>query len=57
LDEDIVRTLWLSPDEVRASSARHRSPLVLRCMEDYLAGQRYPLATVFTDVSVMLLNQ
>jgi len=52
LDEGIVRTLWLTPDEVRASAARHRSPLVLRCMEDHLAGQRYPLAVVQTDVSV-----
>jgi 8-oxo-dGTP pyrophosphatase MutT (NUDIX family) len=57
LDTGIVRTLWMSPDEVRASSARHRSPLVLRCMEDYLRGQRYPLETVCTDESVMLLNK
>jgi 8-oxo-dGTP pyrophosphatase MutT (NUDIX family) len=56
LDEGIVRTLWLTPGEIRASTARHRSPLLLRCMEDYLAGQRYPLTTVFTDSSVMLLN-
>ncbi|MDZ4102577.1 MAG: NUDIX hydrolase [Hydrogenophaga sp.] len=52
LDTGIVRTLWLTPDEVRASAARHRSPLVLRCMEDHLAGQRYPLALVQTDPSV-----
>jgi 8-oxo-dGTP pyrophosphatase MutT (NUDIX family) len=56
LDEGIVRTLWLSPDEIRASSARHRSPLLLRCMEDYLAGQRYPLSMVLTDASVTLLS-
>ena len=43
LDNGIVRALWLSPDELRAQSARHRSPLVLRCIEDYLAGKRYPL--------------
>ena len=43
LDEGIVRTLWLTADEIRASVARHRSPLVLRCVEDYLAGRRYPL--------------
>ncbi len=43
LDEGIVRTLWLTPDEIRASAKRHRSPLVLRCVEDYLAGRRYPL--------------
>ena len=52
LDDGIVRTLWLSADEVRASAARHRSPLLLTCMEDYLAGQRYPLNLVTTDGSV-----
>ena len=54
LDAGIVRTLWLTPEEVRASADRHRSPLVLRCMEDYLAGRRYPLALVHTDLSVLL---
>ncbi|KQP12177.1 NUDIX hydrolase [Pseudorhodoferax sp. Leaf267] len=53
LDQGIVRTLWLTPDEVRASADRHRSPLLLRCMEDYLAGRRYPLDLVFTDPSVL----
>ena len=43
LDRDIVRTLWLSPEEIRAERARHRSPQVERCLSDYLAGQRYPL--------------
>ena len=52
LDAGIVRTLWLSPEEVRASTARHRSPLVLRCIEDHLAGRRYPLELVHTDASV-----
>ncbi len=52
LDEGIVRTLWLTPAEIRASAARHRSPLVLQCMENYLAGQRYPLNLVQTDASV-----
>jgi phosphatase NudJ len=56
LDDGIVRTLWLTPDEIRASSARHRSPLLLRCMQDYLAGQRYPLSAVLTDASVLLLT-
>ena len=40
LDTGIVRTVWMSPDEVRASADRHRSPLVLRCIEDHLRGQR-----------------
>lgn len=53
LDQGIVRALWLTPDEIRASAERHRSPLVLRCMEDYLAGRRYPLDLVFTDDSVL----
>jgi phosphatase NudJ len=53
LDTGIVRTLWLTADEVRQSAARHRSPMVLRCMEDYLAGQRYPLELVYTDAAAM----
>jgi len=52
LDTGIVRTLWMTPDEVRASAARHRSPLVVRCMEDHLAGLRHPLSVVFTDPTV-----
>jgi phosphatase NudJ len=52
LDVGIVRTVWLTADEVRASSQRHRSPLLLRCMEDYLAGRRYPLDMITTDPSV-----
>lgn len=54
LDDGIVRTLWMTPDEIRASTARHRSPLVLRCMEDHLLGQRHPLDLVFTDPSVLV---
>ena len=43
LDEGIVEAKWMSPDEIRATQNRHRSPLILRCVEDYLAGKRYPL--------------
>ncbi len=57
LDEGIVRTVWLTADEIRASVDRHRSPLLLRCMEDYLAGCRYPLGMVTTDSSVLLLQK
>ena len=53
LDTGIVRTLWLTPDEIRASAQRHRSPLVLRCMEDHLAGQRFPLDFLYTDPTVI----
>ncbi|MBX3599355.1 MAG: NUDIX hydrolase [Rubrivivax sp.] len=52
LDEGIVRTLWLTHDEVRASAARHRSPLVQRCVDDFVAGQRHPLALLHADASV-----
>lgn len=46
LDRGIVRALWLTPEEVRREQARHRSPQVQRCIEDYLAGPRYPLALI-----------
>ena len=49
LDEGIVRTLWMTLDELRASCERHRSGLVLRCIEDHLAGQRHPLSLVTAD--------
>jgi len=53
LDEGIVRTLWLTPDEIRASKARHRSPLVQKCIEDHLAGRRFPLDLVHADPSLL----
>ena len=56
LDEGIVRCVWLTVDEIRASVDRHRSPLLVQCMEDYLAGRRYPLDMVTTDPSVLLLK-
>ena len=46
LDEGIVRASWMTPEEIRASQAHHRSPLILRCVEDYLAGKRYPLEII-----------
>lgn len=52
LDTGIVRTVWLSPEEVLASRERHRSPLVVRCIADHAAGRRHPLDLVFTDPSV-----
>ena len=52
LDEGIVRSLWMTAVEVRASHAQHRSPLVLRCIEDHLAGRSFPLALVDADNSL-----
>jgi ADP-ribose pyrophosphatase YjhB (NUDIX family) len=44
LDAGIVRTLWLTAQEIAARRAQLRSPLVLRCVEDFLAGQRGDLS-------------
>ena len=52
LDAGIVGTLWLTADEIRANASRLRSPLVLQCMEDYLAGQRFGLELIHTHPSV-----
>lgn len=52
LDEGIVRTLWMTADEIRASKERHRSPLLLRCVEDFLTGKRYPLELIHVDKSI-----
>jgi phosphatase NudJ len=52
LDEGIVRTVWLTADEIRGCVEKHRSPLLLKCMEDYLVGNRFSLELVTTDASV-----
>lgn len=52
LDAGIVRTLWMGLPELRASRARHRSPHVLGCIEDHLAGRRLPLDAITTDATV-----
>ena len=56
LDTGIVRTLWLTPEEIRASTDRHRSHLLVQCMDDYLRGQRYPLELMHTDASVLQMT-
>ncbi len=50
LDQGIVRTLWMDIDAIRASRARHRSPVLLRCIEDHRAGARYPLELLASDL-------
>ena len=52
LDAPIQRTLWMTPDELRACPERHRSPLVMRCIDDHLAGQRAPLHLLHADPSL-----
>jgi 8-oxo-dGTP pyrophosphatase MutT (NUDIX family) len=53
LDTGIVRTLWMTLAELRASKERHRSELVLRCIEDYAAGRSFPLDLVYSHPSVI----
>jgi ADP-ribose pyrophosphatase YjhB (NUDIX family) len=43
LDTDIITTHWLDLDTLKARESELRSPLILRCLRDYQAGQRYPL--------------
>ena len=52
LDDGIVRTLWMTLAELRDCRERHRSPLVLGCIEDYAIGRSYPLGAVTTAASV-----
>ncbi|HEX8789051.1 MAG TPA: NUDIX hydrolase [Telluria sp.] len=52
LDHGILRTLWMTREEIAASQHRHRSPTVLKCVDDYLAGKRTSLDLLYTDFSV-----
>lgn len=44
LDTGIVQALWMTPAELQAAHARHRSPLVWQAVADHLAGRRHPLS-------------
>ena len=46
LDDGILRAVWMTVEEIEACQTRHRSPLVLQCVRDYLAGRRYPLELI-----------
>ena len=52
LDKGILRAVWMTRDEL-AGNERLRSPLVLRCIEDHLTGQRFPLSLIHADVESM----
>lgn len=43
LDTGIERAVWLSRQQIKSQEPRLRSPLVQRCVADYLAGRRFPL--------------
>lgn len=51
LDEGIERTIWMTPDELHDAGTRHRSPLVMRAVRDWLDGQRHPLSMVHQHVA------
>jgi len=46
LDDGIIAARWLALGDIRALAAQHRSPMILRCIEDWQAGKRYPLDLV-----------
>ncbi len=46
LDKGIERAVWLTRDELVAAADRHRSPMVLRCVDDWRSGRRLPLETL-----------
>lgn len=46
LDKEIIRAVWLTREELIAEQARHRSPLVLRCIDDAIAGHSFPLSLI-----------
>ena len=46
LDHGIERVLWLEPAELQQRVHELRSPLVLQCIDDYLAGTRISLSII-----------
>ena len=57
LDDGIVRTLWLTLDELKATAALHRSPVVLQSIQDYLRGQRFDASLIQADPSIYTVPQ
>ena len=43
-DDDVIAVNWYQLNEIIARQKEHRSSLVLRCINDYLAGNEFPLA-------------
>lgn len=46
LDTPVIETCWMSHADVKACADQHRSPQVLRSLDDYLAGCRHPLELI-----------
>lgn len=51
LDKEIVRLHWLTPEELGARKADHRSPLVQKCVDDFLAGRSFSLDVLSAQFS------
>ena len=49
LDAEIVAAEWMSYDEISACRDRHRSPMVMQCIDDYRRGPGYPLDVLSRD--------
>lgn len=43
LDDEIVAVHWLTRAQLFSKQSQLRSPMVMRCLDDYLAGRRHPL--------------
>lgn len=43
LDTGIIKAEWYTVGQIQKLMHRHRSPLVMQCIQDDLAGKRYPL--------------
>ncbi len=53
LDEGILRTVWMTYAELEDSQYKHRSPLVMKCVDDYLNGKRAPLSLLYTHATAL----
>jgi ADP-ribose pyrophosphatase YjhB (NUDIX family) len=42
-DDAVVSCHWYSYDDIEALRSHMRSPLVMGCIDDFIAGRRYPL--------------
>jgi len=56
LDEPVVRTLWLTYEELQATRHLHRSPYLIVGIDAYRSGVRYPLEMLRCDPSVHALQ-
>jgi hypothetical protein len=51
IDDGILHAVWMSRDELIARRQNLRSPMVIDCIDDYIAGKRYPLDILHSIVS------